>query len=460
MAGLRSSDETYKDDMEVFLKIVEATGDSLETVCRMQEEERNNLIKVLGLQREEETLVKTGNKRKALQTFQSEMSKKRFVSGNREVRTEDRTETRIGGNDEDDLKIENTSKHSGRSSRAAAQKATLKVSEMLKTSSGPESRNDPDQLIEDFDDFDEEKGEVSTTKVSDQDESDHLRGETKQSLNLSFKFPGLMKFVRKPLDILKGDLPELKLEDPSSRQLKSWSLEDGTKHYELVKSLTREGLTHRQISKKSWVNIKISRNLSKQKSLAIRDKLGTGEEEKPENSEGLNDEEKRDNDEDEVAPDRPLKNEPRVTLKSFRKKSQIVPSKLRENGFDFIGGNGENDFEAVKDSQKSLFDKIKQSKKINNAATTNNPSIGDENSSKSDDEIQFVKEVKSPHVLSVQPLAKRERDTRKIQNFFDEDEDDSIPSSSKSNMVDCPLCNSSFTAQEVEDHAATCEGSY
>ena len=113
MEGTRFSDRAYEDVMDVFRKIASATGESLETVCQMQEEERNNLKSVLGLQQEEGDVGKVpprvGNKRKALQTFQEETSLKRFASDRGEM---------------PELLT--------RSSRVAAKKANLKLSEINK----------------------------------------------------------------------------------------------------------------------------------------------------------------------------------------------------------------------------------------------------------------------------------------------------------------------------------------
>ena len=254
--------------MNIFKKIADATGDSLEAVYQMQEEERSNLIIVLGIQQETEGTKardqkeesgepsKGGRKRKALQTFLSENE-----NPNKKL-NRDTTEGEVGVS----LKS---------NTRAAARKANLKVSEInriLDSGNDPEASNDPDQKIEDFDDFDivgndatdgKVDNEVITVvpqNVSKKEASD--RDSTEILLNLRLKCPDLLKFVRKKEDLLKEDLPELNLNEERRPKFEKGERK-GERHRRAVKCLTSNGLIQNKITRKSWVKIKIVKNKPK-----------------------------------------------------------------------------------------------------------------------------------------------------------------------------------------------------
>ena len=479
MAELRSGKSAYQEDMNIYRKIAEATGDTIEAVCQMQEEERNQLIQVLGIQQERggtkggdmeednRETSKGGRKRKALQTFLSENPNKKLNRGANEG--------------EEGVSLRNNS-------RAAARKANLKVSEINKIlDSDPETSTDPDQKIEDFDDLDlvgnapDGKVEVEATvkvpqQVSDNDKDDSVPPQDSVTArsNLLTKCPDLLKFIRKAEDILNGDLPEFNLN--KERKPKVRELE---RHVRTVKSLTSAGLLHSKIEKKSWIKIKVVQ--SKPKTIHVT-KDGTlagwenEEEEEAGPSTGIKDDQKKLNlqsenknqfdieDEDEpIVPtaskfnfkirgrgkqQQTKKNDfededeedfklPSASRKSLYHKIKSKGKKILRGGkadFDFVDGDDDDD------EQLSLFDTLKQGKKTpkEKKAVDVETQFMDK-SDDDDDEIQFVKEVQSPQKSQVsrRPAIFEDEKTGKVK-------------------TDCPICCLSFPQDEVEQHAATC----
>ena len=421
MEGTRFSDRAYEDVMDVFRKIASATGESLETVCQMQEEERNNLKSVLGLQQEEGDVGKipprVGNKRKALQTFEEETSLKRFASDRGEM---------------PELLT--------RSSRVAAKKANLKLSEInqILENDDANTSNDPEPLIEDFDD--KKKEDVVSSNVPN------------RKLDSLIEYPDLMRFVRRPEDILKEDLPELELDENVRKKFKPRSCRDLlAKHSGFVEDLTRNGLRHGKISEKPWINIQIVRHSKREtKNHQVSENNETLAEDISETSGGPDDNIEK----EKKTSEPPVKKQTKLKWKSFKRLSQPLPSTSKENGRGFIDGG---DSETDKDSPESLFDQVRRMKKAVNGSSGQTSSTVNGSSPNSDDDIQFVKEVKSPQVPSDQQLVRR--NPRKLKHLFGEASDSRPPVKREADMVDCPLCNSSFSSYQVEEHAATCEGS-
>ena len=160
--------KAYDDEMEMYKKIAAATGDSLEAVCQMQEEERNNLRIALNLSEEvdmekvqeaEASEALKGNKRKALQTFMNENPSKR----KKEDQAKQVPVTFL------------TRSSRAKSKKQKSKKANLKVSEINKIlESGTDPETDPDLNIEDGL---ESEGKTEDRSVKgDQDESDHRPG--------------------------------------------------------------------------------------------------------------------------------------------------------------------------------------------------------------------------------------------------------------------------------------------
>ena len=475
MAEVRSSKRTsYQEDMNIYRKIAEATGDSIEAICQMQEKERNHLIQVLGIQREtgatkasdeEQNLPgpsKGGRKRKALQTFLDENPNKKL---NREG--EERLSLRS-------------------SSRAAARKAKLKVSEINEILD-----NDPDQNIEDFDDLDlvgnapEGKVEVEAITKAPEDDSDRHEDAGTARSNFRTKCPDLMKFVRKPEDILRGDLPEFDLN--KERRSKFGEKEgEGERHMKAVKMLTSYGLFHGQLDRKSWIKIKIVKNKTKTihvtKDGTLEGRASEDDEEDgrlnvvKDDQKKLNTQKENKNLFDDLDEDEPIvpskfvlkarkgrgklqlskKSDdfdddedfqpPSASRKSLFNKIKSKGKKILKGGkggFDFVDGDDEDD-----DEQLSLFDQVKQGKKTqtggNNIKEKQPVDVENQSSAKSsDDEIQIVKEVQSPHNSQVPRRA----------SIFEDKKNESTPGKGK---TACPICGIAFPHNEVEEHAATC----
>ena len=57
MADQNNQDGIVGKDLEVFRKVAAAIGESLESVCAMQDKERKELMEVLGLEVENLTLI-------------------------------------------------------------------------------------------------------------------------------------------------------------------------------------------------------------------------------------------------------------------------------------------------------------------------------------------------------------------------------------------------------------------
>ena len=429
MEGMRFGYRAYEDvmEMDVFRKIASAIDESLETVCQMQEEERNNLKIVLGLQKEEgdveKVLPRVGNKRKALPTFEEEESRKRFASDRRQT-SEEMPELLT------------------RSSRVAAKKANLKFSEINKILENDDANtsNDSEPLIEDFVDHDEKKEDVVSDNIAN------------RKLDNLIEYPDLMRFVKRPEDILKEDLPELELDENMRKKFKPRSCRDLlAKHSGFVEDLTRDGLRHGKISEKSWTNIQIVRQSRREtKNPQVSERNETLTEDIAETSGGPNDNIEK----EKKTSEPPAKKQSKLTLISFKRLSQPLPSTSRENGRGFMD---DGDSEIDKDSPESLFDQVRRMKKTVNGSGGQPCSTVNGNSPKSDDDIQFVKEVKSPQVPSDQRLVRRV--PRKIKQLFGEAGDSRPPVKRETDMVDCPLCSGSFSSHQVEEHAATCEGS-
>ena len=417
--------------MNIFKQIAQATGESVEAVCQMQEEERNQLILVFGIQPESrETKEETkedseepsnskggGRKRKALQTFLSEKPSKKL---NRNTTDE----------------VEGICLKS--SSRATARKAKLKVSEISKildSHNDADTSNDPDQKIEDFDDFDlisnTADGKRDDEVTSDQDTANIF-------LNLNLKCPDLLKLVRKAEDILKEDLPELNLNEARRPKFEEGEGE-GERHRRAVKSLTSYGLTHNKVTRRSWVKVKIIKNKPRTLNVTKDDTLeGRKSEEDDETGllNGVKDEMKKLNIQNENKnllddEDQPII--PTSSGSTFKIRKRPNKPQQRKKSFDFIDED-EKEFDPATASRKTLYNKIKKA-----------GNVVKQSLAKSDDEIQFVKEVKSPQ----NPQAPR----RPMRKASCEGEEEMFPNKGK---VVCPLCNLYFSQGDVEDHAATC----
>ena len=448
MAGLRSSARTYRDEMNIFKQIAQATGESVEDVCQMQEEERNNLICVLGIQQESgetktvgveeesEGPSKGGRKRKALQTFLGEKPNKKL--------NRDTTE---GG---DDVSLK-------RNSRGAARKAKLKMSEISKVLDSPndlDTSNDSDQKIEDFDDVDlventcERKDDKKVINVVPQHAA--VKEAATIFFNLNLKCPDLLKFVGKAEEILKEDLPELHLHEARRPKFEEGERK-GEKHRRAVRSLTSNGSTQSKGTRRSWVKVKILKNKPRILHVTKDGTLGGRQSEEDEETglfHGVKGDKKKLNfqigsknlfdDEDE-----PIFPTSSGSTFKFRKRPNN-PRQIKKS-FDFI-----DEDEDEEDETLSLFDRIKQGKKSQGGGNVQEAkkAVDDVKQSlaKSDDEIQFVKEVKSPQI----PEGSR-RPIRKAS--CEEEEKEEFPNKGK---VACPLCNLYFSQDDVEDHAASC----